>query len=344
MLGVNASGNLRVVITDLTQWAFITDPVPLTPGQWYYVEGTHNGVDKVNLYKNGVVVASTSTSNPAKFDSIAPMSVGGRGTGIEYFDGQIAEVRLSSVARGPWETAAPVLAISDPVAGFDVETGKSLAVYNFNNPSEGAVVYDDTGNHNGAVVGSVPLTPGPMSDNTRQLPGVAANYISIPNHTDFDLTAPKTIEIWFIPRIVDVNHRFLVMKYSAPMDSPNIHYDYSNPANLNMNIRDSGSNLIRIITTSTPIVSGRLVYAVMTWDPILKELRGFINGEFFASDSNPLLVPANTVNTSPLILGGDPNDLNPLHSDVCAVRISNYVKTAKEIYDHYHGSNIVEVA
>jgi hypothetical protein len=221
----------------------------------------------------------------------------------------------------------------------------TIAVYNFNNALEGAVVYDDTGNHNGSVVGTVPLVSGPIGSKCRRFPGAANNYISIPHHADFTATIAKTYEIWFTTETLSSSYRYLIMKLQA---SPNTRsqcgflIDFTDTTKLDFNLRDASNNLVQAQSPTGVLASNTLYYAVGTWNPTTKTCQLFINGACVAETTNAAIDTSQIDCTEILGIGAASYTGYEFNSRIHAVRISNVVKTGKEIYDTYMATNVQE--
>jgi hypothetical protein len=105
----------------------IVDPTVLTPGTWYHVAVTYDAASGImNLYKNGVLVGSA----PASAYTETFLNIGNFAN-ANFFEGNIDEVRIWSVARTAAEIAANV---NCPLSGSEAGL---IAYYNFNEGAAG---------------------------------------------------------------------------------------------------------------------------------------------------------------------------------------------------------------
>jgi hypothetical protein len=81
---------------------------PIVPGRWYHAAAVFDGASW-NLYLNGALEATVAAPFAPRADSVSPASIGtaldSTGAPSGFFDGQIDEVRLWSVARSSAEIA-----------------------------------------------------------------------------------------------------------------------------------------------------------------------------------------------------------------------------------------------
>jgi hypothetical protein len=315
-------------------------------GARHRVAGAYDG-RRTYLYIDGVLVGSTDHGSTANisYASAVNMYVGSwrpyNPTQKRYFQGTIAEVRISNVARKPWEIFNTVKAVTDPQIGFAVEPG-SVAVYNFNNPLEGATVYDDTGNHNGSVSGNANVVNSPVSSKGRDF--IGNGRILVPHHTDFSILNDFTIEVWFRPSLIS-SLKWIVTKTRTNEGGYGISADYYDGSMLEFAAYD-GSTSVNPQSPTGYLVAGRLYYAVTTWEAAAKKAMLYGNGVILASHANMSLNLASVDNTRQFAIGG-PEVIDGYNSDfrglVAAVRFSNYIKAPKEIYDYYNGSVVKEI-
>lgn len=225
----------------------------------------------------------------------------------------------------------------------------TIACYNFNNALEGATVYDDTGNHNGSVVGTVPLVVGPIGSKCRSFPGAASNYLSIPHHVDFTATVAKTYEVWFTtPSSITNANRYLVMK----LQDGGVGYrsqcgfliDYTDTSKLNFNVRDASNNIVQAQSPTGGMIADRLYYAAGVWNPSIKTCYLYINGVVVAVNQNSSIDTSQIDCTDALGIGASPSTptVYMWNKLIHAVRVSNVAKTAKEILDTYMASDVQE--
>jgi hypothetical protein len=298
------------------------------------------------VYIDGVLIDKYAKASPGNINWITSQNMIGtfynEGAGgyihARDFDGQMAEFRISNQIRQPWEPVNQLNAIADPPAGFEVEAG-SVAVYNFNDAGEGATVVDDTGNYDGSVVGTVNVVDAPISSKGRLCPG-GSNRLTVPHDTVFTMEADHTLECWFKPTNLSSLH-FIVCKTQVNQPGFGFKQDFSDGTKLAAFLYD-GSNPIDAASPSGFLVTNRWYYAAAVWDVSQKLMKLYVDGVFIAEATNGSFNPA-AANPYNFTVGADNTGQYGFQGTVSAVRYSNYIKTGKEIYDHYNGTNIREV-
>jgi hypothetical protein len=129
---------------------------------------------------------------------------------------------------------------------------------------------------------------------------------------------------------------------NGAIEAPDIQAIYGNNPNLMFKISD-GVNEATTATPDSPMVAGRWYYGAFTWSASTKTVSLYLNGVFKAKATNTNISLSTLDVVSPLYVGRHEYWSSPFEGDLGALRISNYVKTPKEIYDYYNGSNVKEV-
>jgi hypothetical protein len=70
--------------------------------QWYHAAVSCDG-DTMRLYLNGVLMGKSGVTGGLRFQATEPLAIGANSFGTQVFHGAIDEVRLSDIAREPWE-------------------------------------------------------------------------------------------------------------------------------------------------------------------------------------------------------------------------------------------------
>lgn len=211
-----------------------------------------------------------------------------------------------------------------------------LAQWNFDDPGEGATVVDDMGTHDGSVIGTVPLLPGPISSKKRVFDGSAGNRIEIPHSTDFelDLYGDRTFEVLCTPSVVGTVQRTLLFKGD---DASNFSVDLGIDASGYWYISSWGASH-STVTAPFVAVAGELYYVAFTLAESLYDLIFYVQGSG-VKWSSAFGGIYESGNTQPLMFS---SALNPWSGDLHAVRVSSGVTLAKDIYNFWNGSNVRE--
>jgi hypothetical protein len=101
----------------------LESPGPELRNTWYYVAGTYNGTE-LAIYVDGVQTNTRTPTQPGILASDQDVIIGGLQNGgsvEEYFDGLLAEVRLSATARSADWIAAQYLTMSDAFVTYGPE-------------------------------------------------------------------------------------------------------------------------------------------------------------------------------------------------------------------------------
>jgi hypothetical protein len=212
-----------------------------------------------------------------------------------------------------------------------------IAAWNFDNPSEGATVYDDVGAHNGSMIGTVATAPGPVSSVKRVLPGVSGDRLEVPTSTSFELTTNRTIELWAGSSLVDGSLHHIVLK-SDGSKTP-ISIGTQAITNYWFTEVSDGTTTISAVSTVVPVVDIPY-YLAIVWNVTDKELILYVNVKREASGIDGAFVPGDAANTQPIQFSSSSNPWNgPLHS----VSIRDVARSPRRIYNTYNGSSVLEV-
>lgn len=228
-----------------------------------------------------------------------------------------------------------------------------IAAYNFDNPSEGATVYDDVGSYNGSVVGSCPLSDGPVSSKKRTWASASggANKLDIGNNAAFELGADRTFEFWGKTGAAINTDGASMLFNKGKTDAAAIdrwQLDVYSTWIPRLLVRNPSSDLLKWEAPANSLAANMVFYLMMTWAAATKTAAFSINGVPLLATltgSLPNGIPASSY--SAYIGGCTYSDASPhlFYSwvgELWAVRVWDEVRTAKHAYDTFHGSNIVE--
>ncbi len=93
---LHPDGKLYLTCWDGTGWVFAGTPAGLITDQWYHISGTR-GVNELNLYINGALVATTAMPNSVMYSSMIPRfgeDHTGNSNGTRALDGYVDEFKI----------------------------------------------------------------------------------------------------------------------------------------------------------------------------------------------------------------------------------------------------------
>lgn len=321
-------------------------------GKWNHAVGTYHGPTKTaKLYLNGNLVQTLThafgTSNIVHATS-TPLVIGNGQVGTTTaMSGDIAEVRISKVARSAAEIFNTYRALTDPMRPFEVEAGKTLFCANFDNDPgagvAGTTVVDASSYANHGVIGSVNI---PVASSPVGLPAVAKCYdfggtanrkIAFPNASHLHLNADKTFELWvMVTNYADASYAFMKRPASG---GPWWGILASGNGNWYGTFNDNAGHTVG--PSFGAIVLNRLEYLALTVDTATATWKCYRNGSLVSTIAEPSFVFSNT-NSDAMTIGSGVAAEYPTRGKIHAAHITNYVKTPEQIYEYYRGADIVE--
>lgn len=148
--GVNVNRNLGFSSTSQGVLENTSSTI-LSANTWHHVAFVVDQNEKVmSMWVNGVLVASKAISNVSNIQSNSPLFIGARnyfgsGSGTEYWDGYIDEVRIWSVAK----TQQQLISTKDQtLTGLE---SNLIAYWDFNEESGLSVIDKSNNGHNGVM-------------------------------------------------------------------------------------------------------------------------------------------------------------------------------------------------
>lgn len=175
-----------------------------TNNTWYYIEATYDG-STMKLYKNGVLVTSTSASGTINTSNSYSLGIGANPPNLadSYFQGKIDQVRIYNYARSAAEVA------------LDFNDGKPIAQYKFDE-CQGSTAHDVSGNGNDGTItigGSGTQTSVGTCQTSATAWGNGAigklghslnfdgtdDYVSVPDAASLDTTSDLSLSTWIYP-------------------------------------------------------------------------------------------------------------------------------------------------
>lgn len=220
----------------------------------------------------------------------------------------------------------------------------TVAVYNFNNALEGAVVYDDTGIHNGSVVGTVPLVDGPISQKSRYFNGDAANYLTVPHQADLQIDTDWTIEAWVDFLSISTGQRPFLSKGRWGI-SPIVLMGALNEGSYGKPycyIGTDASNYLLLNLPSVVLYNSRLYYWALTFNRFTKKMLLYIDGCCVGTNTEVGTYTGGDAGSYAVLMGTLHSSTAAHYGNIHGIRWSDTIKTSKEIYDTYTATNVQE--
>ena len=317
---INYSHALRVVGGVFSHYIFdgairaVTGTTSVVADTWYHVAITAKNNGYMRLYVNGVEEGTA--------DAIGTMWTGGNRwifgysyatQSLGWLDGVLDDLRFY------WDA---------------LSTGEIYKLWNGGAGIDTSYQYEA---HMGSVVGTVPLVPGPVSKNSRDFP-MDNNRCVIPYSADFTVQQDFCLEVWFQPDLVNTLH-FIVGKAQVNLPGFSINQKYSAGNILVASMYDGSQSATS--ESGGILVVGGWYYAAYNWDSSEKTSYLFVNGSLFGYNTNPSVnLAAVDAATYDYVIGGANNDAWAFDGRVAAARFSSRMRTPKEIYDYYNGSNV----
>jgi hypothetical protein len=327
-------------------------------GQWHHYALTVTP-SEVAIFRDGVKLVS-GTGTTLSYAPSDPTALGCKivpGPVTTYHHrGYIADARMSSFVRRIPEFYNSRSALVDPQTLFNVDAD-STAVYNFDDAAEtDALAVDSTGGfNNGVVAGYTPgqaVVPGPYSTNSRSFNG--GTTITIPDSTDFSTNQPFTLECYFTPGAyvgtppayppTALPDQFRLIGKEDTGGSTKQFVMETDASKRRLVFVITGNLSVLVVSPPESMHEYQSYYVVCTFDPTTKTVKMYIDGALVSEDTAASLDPSTAQDTTPVIIGDTDTSSRPYTGMVHAIRFSSVVKTAKQIYDTFHGSDIAGAA
>lgn len=164
-------------------------------GKWHYVTGVKTGTSRIDLYVDGVVVASdTSISSTNTLDNNNPLYIGSRYSASQQWDGWIDELKIYNYARTQEQILEDINA-GHPAVGTPV--GSTVLHTKFNE-GYGTTAHDSSSLGNDGTLGTGSSAPSWSNDGKfgKALSFDGNDYVDFGDNDDLKLTFPFTISAW----------------------------------------------------------------------------------------------------------------------------------------------------
>jgi hypothetical protein len=219
-LSFNMHGHLEAV-------GFGTVERQVSDNSWHHVAQTYNHLDQMGkLYIDGLIQWSGQRSDTGWNGAVSSLIIGASGSLSGYFEGYIDEVRISDIAREPWEFQLVSYGIEDSLLNTPF-TGSSLNIQvkvptNLSAPDDGVSVYYRNGGTTSYA--SVVATKEDSSTYVATIPSASINlygleyYIRVKNISGSDtltLTNP-VLDPENNPKTASVHHGEIVSPNELP--------------------------------------------------------------------------------------------------------------------------------
>ena len=242
-LAIFADGSLNFAFAEGGAWNWHSTGTTISRNAWTHVAVTYDA-GLVTTYVNGVSVNSQSMATTTIGDvypGLNELRIGARSNNPagQYFDGQIAEMRVWNVARSPAQIAG---AMNSTLTG--AETG--LAGYWAFNDNTGAVAIDRTANaNNGTLVNGCTWSGYRIDEDTvlnAVVPGVLAN--------DYDAEGDSLTAVLVSG---PANGSLTLNANGSFVYTPNTHWNGTDSFTYRANDGTVSSNLATVTVTVKPV-------------------------------------------------------------------------------------------
>lgn len=169
-----------------------TSNVGLSANNWHHIAVVRSSTnDNIKVYKNGVLTDTLSSSNTDEdptgaTDDNIPLYIGRNAAGSNFFDGELAHVRIWSVARDDNQIARNYLRSID-------NTATGLIGYWKLNEGTGTTVLDSSTNSNSGTINGATFTTG--FDQFIHSFGLAFGHTLVSSETYYGTVLNKNISI-----------------------------------------------------------------------------------------------------------------------------------------------------
>jgi hypothetical protein len=343
-IDVSDTGALRIFLWDDGGYSAgigVTSTSTLSSGNWYHVVTTYDGSETeggLKIYVNGILQSTTSSSS-GSYDGMqneaVDLIIGSRrpGTYEIPFDGVMDEVGFWNRELSDWEVMQLYNAKDGLTHDFTdtlnpMLQGGLMAHYTMDESS--GTIYDSTDNDNDGTYN------GALYSQSSDVVGTAIGFDGSDDYIDpsIDMNSEsKTISFWF--KTTDTGWFDLFSwKSTSTMELMQISIDTDEY--LNMNIRDSSSNLATINTGFT-VNDGEWHHAVYMFDTTTDTYKGYLDGVLISIDSTDV---GSIASIEPYIASRHyttPDFFAEVTMDEVAVW--NRLLTGTEVLQLYHSTN-----
>ncbi|MEE9302498.1 MAG: LamG domain-containing protein, partial [Thiotrichaceae bacterium] len=302
-VGVSKKSKLRFRLKTKGTTTTLISPIgTITSGQWYHVTVSYDG-NKMEIYRDGELVASTAKTGQIDTDSSVSVAIGNQpaNTGSKPFDGLIDNLGIYTIALNDsqiqTDNESPVTSENDSSSVLP-ETGL-LSRWTLNE-SNGSKANDSIGNNTGTLINA------PIWQPTQGKLEGALKFDGNNDRVDLGtLNIPgskMSIAFWFKADDFDESEARFISK--ATDTSENNHYwmvSTVNKTKLRFRLKTKGSTTT-LISNSNVISTNKWHHVAVTYDG--NKMKIYRDGELVASTAKTGQIETN--NSVPVSIGNQP--------------------------------------
>ena len=272
----------------------------LQTGQWYHLAATYKANDRVEMYVNGVLEATTLIPGVTRGTNSNPLTIGASAQWAgRYFDGRIDEPALYNRALSATEIASVMNGGSyTQTAGTTTVAGTLTAAST--NIQAGSVtlgaeaishvvsLYKGEGNandsadgNNGSFQNGATTTTSGKIGSAFSFDGVN-DFVEIPDSTNLSVTGQLSLSAWVNPVTLTPasgsDAQVILAKYNTTIDQPSYVYEIL-PDGRVLAAVFASEPVYRSVTTNASVVgAGVFTHVAATFNPSNQALKIFVNG------------------------------------------------------------------
>lgn len=321
VLRISATSVLEAVTYNGTEQVMFGETI--SENEWHHIAFAWDGA-RAYVYIDGEIIRSAAQGYTA--NSANDFVIGAYSDGTSRFDGDIADIRYSNIARGSWEIYNTYYALSDPQEGLVGNNGTIVVMDLIDNP--GLVQsYTD--------FGTIVFRASPVGVKARDFDG-STMYTTLDDNgawDHFDLS----VDLWFsADSLQDVT---LISRLAAASNA-GWSIELNLDGTISVTVTDTGSNSV---TVSNGVYSATSWHHVaVTFDYSEAELSVYVDGRLAGSE-----IMSSTTGSFASALPIDiarqaESPFRYFDGAIAFVKIGDEVMTSKTIFDYFNGTSIKE--
>lgn len=325
-------------------------------GNWHHLAVTYDGSSKaagVKLYVDGQPVADTITNDNLTASSVstAPLDIGSRAAGSEYFNGSMADIAIypntdlsASRVLAQYSAAAQTSALEQGPVIYNtaypqaVDADTPVSYWRLDDAS-GATATDSNGPNNGTYSNVSLAQPGALVGDTSTSAGFngSNSTVSVPDTSalQFSNSQSFSVEAW-VKTTSGSTWQMIASKMAnaAPYQGWEVGTDNGEPYFYLIN---SWSSNAILDVANTSIADGSWHHLAVTYNGSSRAagVSFYIDGRPAAYTIDNDNLTATATSTAPLYIGSRAGSVGFFNGNISDVAVYNQTLSATKIYAHY---------